>query len=111
MSRLFFSDPGAQAVFNPEKMGKSTLFSGTTMMVGLNSFEPGQKHESHAHASADKLYFVLQGEGRFEVGEDVQHLGVGSLIVAPAGVAHGVENVGSERLVVMMALSPPPSKR
>jgi mannose-6-phosphate isomerase-like protein (cupin superfamily) len=31
---------------------------------------------------------------------------VGALIVAPAGVAHGVTNTGSERLSLLVAMAP-----
>ena len=45
--------PEEHAVFNPEKMGKATLFSSERIMVWLNSFEPGQVHKLHAHEGMD----------------------------------------------------------
>ena len=42
--------------------GKSTLFESPRMLVGLNSFEPGQFHALHAHPGMDKLYQVIEGE-------------------------------------------------
>jgi len=38
--------PEAHATFNPEKMGKSTVFMSERMMVGLNVFEPGRSTPS-----------------------------------------------------------------
>lgn len=106
----FVDAPASHAVFHPEKQGKVTLFSGTTMFVGLNCFEPGQRHEAHAHAGADKLYYVLEGEGWFDVGEEARRVGVGGMVVAPAGMSHGVNNTGESRLVVLMVLAPPPRR-
>ncbi len=108
MDSPFFPDPRSHAVFSEAKMGKATLVRGTQMMVGLNAFEPGQSHARHVHEGADKIYLVLEGQGEFEVADQSRVLGVGSLIVAPAGVSHGVTNSGPDRLVVMMAMAPPP---
>ena len=47
--------PEEHAVFAPDKMGKATLFRSERIMVGLNSFEPGQEHPIHAHSGMDKV--------------------------------------------------------
>jgi len=91
----------------PEKFFKTTLWQGNNVMVGLNCLEPGQSQPLHAHEDADKLYFVLSGRGRFTVGEEVREAGEGLLILAPAGVPHGVSNHGNERLSVLVGISPP----
>ncbi len=53
--------PEEHAVFAAEKMGKATLFRSERILVGLNSFEPGQEHQLHAHSGMDKVYHVLSG--------------------------------------------------
>ena len=53
----------------------------------------------HAHQGADKFYFVLEGEGKFTVGDEERHATAGALVVAPAGIAHGVTNTSGERLI------------
>ncbi|MCY3719601.1 MAG: hypothetical protein OXG07_08605, partial [Anaerolineaceae bacterium] len=50
-----------------DKHYKTTLFSGDRMMVGLNCLEPGQEQAVHDHSDQDKVYHVLEGEGRFNV--------------------------------------------
>ncbi len=89
-----------------EKFFKSTLWEGKHVMVGLNCLEPNQTQTVHAHSDADKFYFVLEGAGRFCVGEEEHDAAAGSLIVAPAGVSHGVTNTGSNRLSLLVAISP-----
>ena len=42
--------PGAHAQWRGDKMGKSTIFESVRMLIGLNSFEPGQSHALHSHA-------------------------------------------------------------
>lgn len=75
-------------------------------MIGLNCLEANQTQNVHAHQGADKFYFVLEGRGHFTVGEEEHTVGVGSLVVAPAGVPHGVTNTGSERLSLLVAIAP-----
>ena len=78
------------------------------MMLGLNAFEPGQAHAAHAHSDMDKAYFVLEGNGTFSLGDETHQLGPGELLVAPAGVPHGVHNNTDARLLVMVTMAPGP---
>ena len=92
----------------PEKFYKTTLFQGDHMLVGLNCLEPGQVQPVHSHQDQDKFYFVLEGAGSFTVGEEVTEAGPGHIIWAEAGLPHGVENNGTERLVIFMGIAPSP---
>lgn len=100
--------PANEAVYNPEKMGKATLFKSEHMMVGLNAFEPGQEHKLHAHAGMDKMYQVIEGSGVFLLEDREVAMEAGVLLIAPADVPHGIRNTGSERLLVLTVLSPAP---
>ena len=90
-----------------EKFYKTTLWSGEHVMVGLNCLEPSQVQKVHAHDGADKFYFVLEGSGRFSVGDEEREANSGTLVVAPAGIPHGVTNNGSTRLSLLVAIAPP----
>ena len=100
--------PEDHAVYDPERMGKSTLFQSDRILVGLNTFEPGQEHRLHAHAGMDKVYYVLQGQGIFLLDGREEPMEAGLMLVAPEGVRHGIRNTGSERLLVMAILAPSP---
>src|SRR5262245_16313884 len=91
---------------NPEKFFKATLWQGEHVMIGLNCLEPNQKQPVHAHAGADKFYFVLTGVGRFSVGEEEKTVESGAVIFAPAGVPHGVTNIGDGRLSLLIGIAP-----
>jgi mannose-6-phosphate isomerase-like protein (cupin superfamily) len=93
---------GSQA----EKFYKTTLWQGEHVMVGLNCLEPQQSQTVHAHQGADKFYFVLEGSGRFTIGDDEHEAASGELVIAPAGVPHGVTNSGTERLSLLVAIAP-----
>jgi len=98
----------SKAKFGDAKMGKADLAAGTHLFCGLNAFEPGQEHAPHAHCDRDKTYLVLEGRGEITVGDRAQPVGPGDFAFAGAGVVHSVRNTGDERLVVFVAMSPPP---
>jgi quercetin dioxygenase-like cupin family protein len=92
----------------PDKFYKTTLFRGDALLLGLNCLEPGQAQAPHAHAGQDKFYYVVEGAGRFQVGEAFASAGPGEVVWAPAGVVHGVSNDGQERLTLMVGIAPAP---
>ena len=96
------------AVYDSERMGKSTLFQSDRLLVGLNSFEPGQEHRLHGHAGMDKVYYVLAGRGVFLLQGREEPMAAGMMLIAPEGVLHGIRNTGDERLLVMAILAPSP---
>jgi mannose-6-phosphate isomerase-like protein (cupin superfamily) len=96
------------AVYDQERMGKSTLFQSDRLLVGLNSFEPGQEHRLHGHAGMDKVYYVLAGRGIFLLQGREEPMETGIMLIAPEGVLHGIRNTGGERLLVMAILAPSP---
>ena len=90
----------------PEKFFKTTLWQGDHVMIGLNCLEPQQTQPVHAHDGADKFYFVLAGSGTFIVGDEKQIVSSGTVVIAPAGVPHGVTNTGDDRLSLLIAIAP-----
>jgi quercetin dioxygenase-like cupin family protein len=104
----FFQSVLQSAVFNPDKPAKADLCAGARLFVGLNCFEPGQSQRVHAHAAADKFYYVCSGRARLTVGEETREVAEGGIVWAPAGVPHGVAEA-LERTVLLVGIAPPPS--
>jgi quercetin dioxygenase-like cupin family protein len=102
--------PAEHASYSAVKMGKSTIFESSRLLVGLNGFEAGQEHALHAHAGQDKVYLVIEGEGLFLLEGRELAMRPGDLLVAPDGVAHGVRNTGPGRLLVLAVLAPAPHR-
>jgi quercetin dioxygenase-like cupin family protein len=103
----YFLDWQEHTGSQPEKFYKSTLWQSEHVMAGLNCLEPGQTQNIHAHQGADKFYFVLEGSGKFTVGDEEREADTGALVVAPAGIPHGVSNNGNGRLSLLVAIAPP----
>ena len=101
-------DPLEHAVYSKDKYSKSTIFKSEHILIGLNTFEPGQEHPLHAHAGMDKVYHVIEGQGQFLLDGDNVPMQAGTLLVAPEGAPHGIRNTGTERLLVLAMLTPAP---
>ncbi len=92
----------------PDKFYKTTLFRGDGLLLGLNCLEPGQEQATHDHADQDKFYYVIEGQGVFQVGDEQAAAGPGELVWAPAGVIHGVRNDSQARLTLLVGIAPAP---
>lgn len=105
---MIIKNAAARAEFPEGKMGKVRLAAGEFLYAGLNCFAPGQQHAAHVHADQDKLYYVLEGTGEAVLGDEVEAVEAGDLVMAPAGVPHGMKNTGAEPLLVLTIFAPPP---
>jgi len=94
------------AAYQGEKMNKVNLFSTQRVMSDLYCLEPGQKQKVHAHDGEDKIYYVLEGSGTVTVGEKDAAIGKGQIVIAPAGVAHGLTNGADGRMQVLVFMAP-----
>lgn len=104
---VFLPDLASRAVFDPERLRKLDCFRSDRLLVGLTCFEPGQKENVHTHIGADKCYLMLLGQARVTVGTETRDVAAGDLIVAPAGVPHGVTEA-RVRTVLLVAIAPAP---
>ena len=93
------------ARFSPEKLVKLTLHEDNRLLLGLNCLEPGQSQPAHAHAGADKFYYVVAGRARFVVGDATVEAGAGDVVLCPAGVPHGIETA-LERTTLLVGIAP-----
>ncbi|MEM7532396.1 MAG: cupin domain-containing protein [Chloroflexota bacterium] len=105
----YFIQPLDHAQAREDKAFKHTFFQSERLLTGLNCLTTGQAQHLHDHADQDKFYFVLAGEGVFTVGDEQQTCGIGSLVLAPAGIVHGVENQGDDMLTFITVIAPFPS--
>ena len=97
------------SAFAKEKMKKNNIFTTERMFCDVYCFEPGQSQAAHAHADSDKIYFVLEGDGRISVGDEERDVAAGTAVLAPAGSAHGVVNSSDKRLRVLVFMAPLPT--
>lgn len=104
-----FLHPIQHAQIQAEKPFKTTFFHSDRLLLGLNTLAPGQIQHLHEHVDQDKFYVVLAGSGLFTVGSESRTCVSGDLIIAPAGIVHGVENRGDEPLTFLTTIAPAPA--
>ena len=90
------------------KMAKIALATTARAQLDLYCVAPGQAQKPHIHGDQDKIYYVLEGTGRFSLAGKDERLISGEAIVAPSGVEHGLVNDGAEPLLVLVVVAPPP---
>ena len=95
--------------FAPEKLQKINLFETKNFFCDIYCLEPGQEQKAHAHPTEDKVYFVLEGRGTFQVDDEFQELGSGQAVFAPAGSVHGVRNTSAARTTLLVFMTPNPN--
>ena len=105
-----FICPLDHAQMREDKPFKTTFHLSERLLVGLNTLRPGQAQPLHNHVHEDKFYHVLEGEGVFTVGEESKTCGPSELILAPAGVMHGVENQSDDLLSFLTVIAPAPGR-
>lgn len=94
--------------FSPERLARIALSATARALLDLYCVAPGQSQKAHTHDAQDKIYYVLEGAGRFSLGGVEEILGPGEALVARAGVEHGLVNDGREPLLVLVIVTPPP---
>ena len=94
--------------FQPDKLAKIALATTERAQLDLYCVAPGQAQKPHTHGDQDKIYYVVEGRGRFRVGGEEQPLEAGEAVVARAGVEHGLVNDGAAPLLVLVVVTPPP---
>jgi mannose-6-phosphate isomerase-like protein (cupin superfamily) len=102
-------DVFAAARFAPDKMQKVNLFETGNFFCDVYGLEPGQEQKAHAHAEADKVYYVLEGRGSFLIDDETRELGAHQIVLAPAGAPHGVRNTSDGRLTLLVLMTPNPN--
>ncbi len=85
--------------YSDEKACKVVLTECAHARTTLWCLKPGQHIHPHIHAG-DHVWVVLEGQGHFLTeGQEKLPISAGTLLSAPAGISHGIDNTGSVGLV------------
>ena len=107
-------DPGGGRPFILPTRGRGTVKidtvdSGGTLSAFELVLEPGEGPGVHVHSREHELWYVLEGEFRFLLGDDLVHELRGGLAFGPRGTPHTFQNVsaGTGRLLVITGSAAP----
>ncbi len=67
---------------------------------------PGETTQRHLHEKSEELYFILQGTGEMQLGNDAFTVNKGDTICIPPGTIHCIENRGESDLKILCCCAP-----
>jgi quercetin dioxygenase-like cupin family protein len=70
-------------------------FGTDRVLLVMNECEPGMDLRPHVH-DFDQIALIVSGNANYQVGEERNLMGPGSIVLIPAGVEHYIEPVGDE---------------
>jgi quercetin dioxygenase-like cupin family protein len=71
-----------------------------------NLIPPGEGPPLHLHTREDEMVYVLEGDLRWKLGDELTTAGPGSFIYIPRGLRHGWQNVGKEPSRMLFSFAP-----
>ena len=72
----------------------------------IEDMSPGRKMRIHKHLNNDELIFIHKGEGTFTLDEQTIQVKTGDVAFVPRGTWHGLDNTGTENLLMTFGYSP-----
>ena len=79
-----------------------TLVQNDYVSMTIFSFDKGEEISTHA-AGGDAMVTVLEGKGRFTVGDEVFYVEEGATLIMPKDIPHAV--YGEERFKMQLTVS------
>ncbi len=86
------------------------LYNTPDAMVTIIRLTPGQSLKRHI-TPVDVAFYVLEGKGVVEIGEEKTEVGKNSLIESPKDIRHCWYNESNEDLLFMVIKAPRPEKK
>ena len=78
------------------------------MAFGIAELPPKSKMAPHKHIDEEEIIFIYEGFGKLYVGDDItREVEPGTVIVAPRGVNHNIENESKNIMKWVWVFNPP----
>ena len=91
-----------QVAYQPGPVVSKTLVQNDKVSMTLFSFDKGEEISTHA-AGGDAMVTVLEGTGRFTVGDEIFLLNEGETLIMPKDIPHAV--YGEEQFKMQLIVS------
>ena len=70
-------------------------------LLGENTLEPGCEIGYHEHHNESETYYIISGQGVYNDNGTNRPVSAGDITFTPDGFGHGLDNTGTENLVLM----------
>jgi quercetin dioxygenase-like cupin family protein len=95
---------------NAHRVDARNLYSTDDAMITVIQLEPGQALKRHI-TPVDVAFYVLEGEGVVEVGDEKQLVTKDTLIESPKNIVHCWYNESTSLLRFLVVKAPKPNKK
>jgi quercetin dioxygenase-like cupin family protein len=93
---------------NPHGVSARELASGEHAQVIEINLLPGESLKRHI-TPVDVFFYVLEGGGRVEIGEERAEISADTLVVSPKGIPHRLMNEGDAPFRFLVVKTPRPT--
>ncbi|MFO7937177.1 MAG: cupin domain-containing protein [Kiritimatiellia bacterium] len=100
----------ADVMANAHKVDARNLYNSPDLMVSIITLKPGEALKQHI-TPVDVAFYVLDGTGTVEIGEEKQTVGKDTLIESPKGIMHCWYNQSGGTLKFMVIKAPRPTEK
>lgn len=94
---------------NPHKVEAKKLYDYPSAIIIHLTLKPGESLIKHL-TPTDVAFFVLEGKGIVQIGEEKKEVGPNTLIESPANILHCWYNESKENLRVLVIKAPKPTQ-
>jgi len=95
---------------NAHNVNARNLYNTPEAMITVITLDPGQSLKRHI-TPVDVAFYVLEGTGIVEVGDEKKEVTADTLIESPADIVHCWYNESSDALRFMVVKAPRPSRK
>ena len=89
---------------------RQVLFTGKHAQLVVMCLQPGEEIGKEMHPNVDQFFRIEQGDARFVLGENEEHLvRGGDAVVVPAGTYHNVMNTSKTAPLRLYTVYSPPN--
>ncbi len=96
-----------QAILNPRGISVKHLITRKDVAVSNVVLQPGQNLPVHT-TPVDVFFYVIEGKGRVQIGDEVEEVSATNLVVSPAGIPHGLTADEDSVFSVLVVKTPNP---
>lgn len=100
----------APIVENAHEVDARNLYSKEAVSITVIALEPGESLKRHI-TPVDVAFYVLDGEGLVEIGDEKERVVSGSLVESPKDIVHCWRNESCHVLRFMVIKSPRPTSK
>jgi len=90
---------------NPHGVDARTIYDTENAQIVYMTLKPGESLKKHI-TPVDVFFYVLEGKGLLEIGDEQQEIGADTLIDSPKGIPHQWHNRSQDVLKILVGKVP-----